>query len=131
VSSIVLGVAALVGCGGDKDGSDTGADDTAVETDTDGLAAAAELAEVMAGSHEPVPLELMRTKHIAVTVDSPIGPLHFLVDSGASTTVVSTQTGSALGVSGAPGQPVDVQGLSVGSTGIAWSTAVRCETSSA
>lgn len=104
----------LAACGGsDTDTSDSA--DTANETGTAGPAGEADLDALLAGSHEGIPLTAMSTGHLTVSVGTPVGTRRFLVDSGASTTVVTPQLASALGVSGPSGQLVNVPGLSVGS----------------
>lgn len=124
--ALALAVVGVVGCGKDGDPDDDGTTDTDTNDDTidDPTQEAVDFDAVMAASHDGIPVELERTNHVSVSVDSPVGPLHFFVDSGASTTVLTEQTADALGIASPLGVPVNAAGLSVGGIDIAPSLTV-------
>lgn len=129
--ALALAVSLGVGCGkdgGDPDDgltdTDTDPNDTDTDTDVDPTQEAVDFDAVLSPSHDGIPVELERTNHVSVSVDSPAGPLHFFVDSGASTTVLTEQTAAALGLTSPNGVPVTPTGLSVGGFAIAPSLTV-------
>ncbi|MEQ1506628.1 MAG: aspartyl protease family protein [Myxococcota bacterium] len=123
--AVTLALAACNGGGDDpSDESDADADADA-DADSDADPVAVDLDGVVAGSHDGVPVELERTNHVSVEVSALGGAkLHFFVDSGASTTVLTEQTAAALGISGPLGTPVQANGLTVGGYPIAPTTTV-------
>lgn len=110
--------AALVVAGACKGEPDSGSEGPGTSTTPSGGSTpqvAVELDGVLSASHEGLPLDIEPTNHITVHADGNGEDLVFIVDSGASTTVLTPETASLLGISGSQGVPVSPTGLTVGS----------------
>jgi len=92
---VMLAVGA--GCHG-KDAATTPNPTTATGTDGTHPPEAVDVDPILSSSHEGVPVALEVSNHVSVTVTSAQGDLHFFVDSGASSTVISTDLAAALGI---------------------------------
>ncbi|MBX2798362.1 MAG: aspartyl protease family protein [Myxococcales bacterium] len=95
----------VVGCSGPTESSET-TPSSSVDTGTT-LA----LDDWLADTHHRATLHREATGHVAVDIGTPQGPTRFIVDSGASVSVLAEDLAAQLGVSGAPGTLTSVTGL--------------------